>query len=218
VNAREILPAGNRARGRIGAALVIVLLAGCGAGTADWIQQLKSPEVIVRRASAEQLSDVAATSPDVISALRGAIDDGDPEVRRWACRGLGRHQAAEAIPQLESRLKDPAKPVRRAAAFSLQRLAPESTGYQQEFLAGIREGDGGLIVMIKGFEPPASWAVPVLVDLTKDKRPGIRRLAIEALAEIAPAMEGPRKAFEAARRDSDDRVREAAAKALERKS
>ena len=72
--------------------------------------------------------------------------------------------------------------------------------------------------MIKGFEPPASWAIPVLLDLTKDKRPGIRRLAIEALAEIAPAMEQPRKAFEAAKRDPDDRVRDAAAKALERKS
>jgi HEAT repeat protein len=203
---------------RGGAMVLIGLLASCAPGPADWLQQLKSQDVNERRASAERLADAAPTSPEVIAALTEATDDSDPEVRRWACRGLGRHQAKDAVPKLETRLKDPAKAVRRASAFSLQLLAPESTGYQQEFIAGMREGDGGLLVMIKGFEPPASWAIPVLLDLMKDKRPGIRRLAIEALTAIAPAMEAPRKAFEAARRDPDDRVREAAAKALERKS
>ena len=218
MNARWTVIPGGRASARGGTIALIAFLAGCGSGPADWIQDLKSQDVTVRRASAEQLADDAATSPEVVAALTGATDDDDPEVRRLACRGLGRHQATGAVPKLEARLKDPAKPVRRASAFSLQLLAPESTGYQQEFIAGMREGDGGLLVMIKGFEPPASWAIPVLLDLMKDKRAGIRRLAIEALAEIAPAMEGPRKAFEAARRDPDDRVRDAASKALERKS
>jgi len=210
--------AGARTGRCVHVAVLTVVLAGCAPGPADWIQELKSQDVTVRRASAERLAEAAPTSPEVVAALGEATADDDSEVRRLACRGLGRHRASGAVPKLEERLKDSAKAVRRASAFSLQLLAPDSTGYQQEFIAGMREGDGGLLVMIKGFEPPASWAIPVLLELMKDRRPGIRRLAIEALAEIAPAMEAPRKAFEAARRDPDDRVREAASKALERKS
>ncbi|HVJ68660.1 MAG TPA: HEAT repeat domain-containing protein, partial [Caulifigura sp.] len=101
--------------------------------------------------------------------------------------------------------------------FSLQALAPETTPFRDELLSGMKSGDGGLLVAIRGFEPPASWAVPTLLELIKDKRPGIRRLAIEALGDIAPAMEASRKAIEAARRDPDDRVREAADKVLDRK-
>jgi HEAT repeat protein len=207
----------RRCRHRVTAAVLLFgVLAGCGPGPADWIQLLESEDVSERRTAAERLAEAAPASPEVAGALLAATDDSDAEVRRWACRGLGRHHATDSIPSLEARLKDPAKAVRRAAALSLQLLAPESTGYQRELIAGMKEGDGGLLVLIKGFEPPASWAIPVLLELTGDRRPGIRRLAIEALAEIAPAMEAPRKAFEIARRDPDDRVRQAAAKALER--
>ncbi len=82
---------------------------------------------------------------------------------------------------------------------------------------GCAPGDGGILVAIRGFEPPPDWAIPALIDLMKDRRPGIRRLAVESLGEIAPAMEASRKALESARRDADDRVREAAIKILERR-
>ncbi|QDT55588.1 HEAT repeat protein [Caulifigura coniformis] len=199
------------------AGLLICLLSGCGPGPGDWISQVKSSDVTVRRAAAERLAQAAPTSADTVTALTEAVADADPEVRRWACRGLGRHGARQAVTPLEQRLSDPAVAVRRAAAFSLQLVAPESLAFREELLAGMREGDGGLLVAIRGFEPPASWAVPVLLDLTRDRRPGIRRLAIEALGEIAPAMEAPRKAMEAARRDPDDRVREAAKLILNRR-
>jgi HEAT repeat protein len=193
---------------------ILLCLGGCSPGPADWLADLKSTDVPTRRSAAEKLAEKAPTSPEVVAALTQATDDSDPEVRRWSCRGLGRHNAAASVKQLESKLRDPATAVRRAAAFSLQTLAPESTGYREEFIAGMRMGDGGLLVAIKGFEPPATWSVPVLLELMKDRRPGIRRLAVEAIGEIAPAMVEPRKALEAARRDPDDRVREAAAKAL----
>jgi len=197
--------------------LLTGLLAGCSPGPADWLTQMKSTDVTIRRAAAERLAEASPTSIEVVAALTEAAADADPEVRRWACRGLGRHGARQAVTQLEQRLSDPAVAVRRAAAFSLQLLAPESLAFREELLAGMREGDGGLLVAIRGFEPPASWAVPVLLNLTKDRRPGIRRLAIETLGEIAPAMEAPRKAMEAARRDPDDRVRETATRILDRK-
>lgn len=200
------------------ALLLAGLLAGCsGPGPADWLEQLQSSDAEVRRGAAQRLAEAAPTTPEVVRALHKATDDADPEVRRWSCRGLGRHEARGSVDQLETKLKDPSTSVRRAAAFSLQTLAPDSIAYRQEFISGMRSGDGGLLVMIRGFEPPASWAIPVLLDLTKDRRPGIRRLAIETLGEIAPAMEAPRKAFEAAKRDPDHRVREAAAKVLDRK-
>ena len=203
---------------RTGIALLAMWLTGCGGpGAADWLAQLESSNPEVRRDAAERLAEAAPTTPDVVAALKKATDDADAEVRRWACRGLGRHAATDSVSQLETKLKDPATPVRRAAAFSLQSLAPESTDYREEFLSGMRSGDGGLLVAVRGFEPPASWATPVLLELTKDKRAGIRRLAIEALGDIAPAMEAPRKAFDAARRDPDDRVREAAEKILNRR-
>src|SRR5436190_4553630 len=86
------------------AMVLVAILSGCSPGAADWINDLKSTDVAVRRASAELLADTAPTTPEVVTALTGAIDDHDPEVRRWACRGLGRHQATEAVAKLEGRL------------------------------------------------------------------------------------------------------------------
>lgn len=196
-------------------AAVIFTLTGCGGpGTAEWLDALKSSDPVTRRVAAEKLAEQAPTSPEIVAALALATDDADPEVRRWSCRGLGRHQATTSVRQLEAKLKDPSTPVRRAAAFSLLALAPDSTGYRDEFIAAMRAGDGGILVAIRTFEPPASWATPVLLDLMKDRRPGIRRLAVESIGAIAPAMEASRKALEVAAKDPDDRVREAAAKVL----
>ncbi len=207
-------------RERLLAALVIVLgvVAGCGGpGVADWLEQLGSTDAASRRQAAERLAEEAPKTPEVVAALEKATDDADPEVRRWGCRGLGRHKAKASLSQLEAKLKDPSPAVRRAAAFSLQLLAPDSTAYREELISGMKAGDGGILVAIRGFEPPPAWAIPVLIELTRDRRPGIRRLAVESLGEIAPAMEASRKALEPLRRDPDDRVREAAAKVLDRR-
>jgi HEAT repeat protein len=114
-------------------------------------------------------------------------------------------------------LRDPDTGVRRAAAFALQQLAPETEAYRDELIAALRAGDGGVIVALPKLTPRPDWALEPLRELLKDRRPGTRRLAIEALAELKFDDPTLRPTLERlAQSDRDDRVREAAREALSR--
>lgn len=180
--------------------------------------QLSSPDVEVRRQAVLLLFERHPDRPEVVVALTDASDDPDAEVRRWACRTLGElgRAAATSVKALEIRLQDPETAVRRAAAFALQKLAPESTAYRSELLDGLRAGDGGIIVALGTLEPRPTWAVPALVERLGDRRPGLRRLAAETLGQLGDGSAAVRQALARAQRDSDDRVRGAAAEALAR--
>jgi HEAT repeat protein len=82
--------------------------------------------------------------------------------------------------------------------------------------ATMQAGEGGTIVAVGGLGPQAEWAAPTLTKLLQDKRPGVRRLAAEALGKIGPQGDAT-AALEQATRDADDQVRAAAEAALGRK-
>jgi HEAT repeat protein len=195
-------------------------LAGCGGDVvAIALQDLRSADVAVRRRAVQTLFEARPADPMVVTALADALSDADGEVRRAAARTLGvlGTPARDVIPRLEQTLRDSDTGVRRAAAFALQQLAPESEAYRQELIAAMRAGDGGVIVALPKLSPRPDWALEPLRELLKDRRPGTRRLAIEALAELRFDDPTLRPALQRlAESDRDDRVREAAREALSR--
>jgi HEAT repeat protein len=198
-------------------AFVIATLAGCGPGQVDrLLGELQSPDTATRRRAAQMLIELKPADSRVAAALTKATSDADLEVRRWSCRGLGELGTTSAQSALEGRLKDPEVSVRRAAAFALQQIAPDSTAYREEILAAMRTGDGGVIVALSRMQPPPLWATATLVELLKDRRPGLRRLAAESLGELRPDDPSAATALQKATGDADDRVREAASAALAR--
>lgn len=200
--------------------LVSTLITGCGGGRIhEALNNLTSTDVKLRRQAAQALFELQPPQEPVVTALTQAVTDGDAEVRRWVCRTLGElgEIATPAVPALEGALKDSETAVRRSAAFALQKLAPDTKAYRLELSDAMLDGDGGVIVALPKLSPKPDWAIPSLVKLLKDRRPGSRRLAAEALGEIGIPSPEVQPALEtAAAKDADDRVRESAAQALQK--
>jgi HEAT repeat protein len=177
----------------------------------------EADDVLVRRAAARALGELGSEATSAVSALEEALADDDREVCRLACYALGEvgPQAKAALPALTKSLQDEEFSMRLAAAFAIQKINPDSEAYVSELTRAMRMGEGGTIVSVGQLGPSATWAVPTLIELLKDHRPGIRRLAAEALGQIAVNAEGVESALRGALRDQDDRVRQAAQKALE---
>lgn len=97
--------------------------------------------------------------PEAAEALRGLLADGDPWVRGWAARALGRVGQRGDLAKLRPLLEDPEPgPIIRALNAARQLIA-------------------------NGVEaPPPDWK-PQLLELFTDPRPGVRLTAIETSAE-----------------------------------
>ena len=180
-------------------------------------QQLKSADVEARRTAARALGEMGNEAETAIPLLGDAVGDEDAEVRRLASYALGGMgpAARPALPALNKALEDQELSVRLSAAFAVQKIAPETETHVPVLVHAMQMGEGGVIVSVGDMGEKAAWAVPTLVSLLKDRRPGIRRLAAEALGRIGPAESAAEAALRAAARDGDDRVREAAQQALE---
>ncbi|MCH7686005.1 MAG: HEAT repeat domain-containing protein [Planctomycetes bacterium] len=200
--------------------LVICISAiGCSPDrTPQLILQLKDEDVEVRRAAAKALGELGRENPQsVVSPLSEAVTDKDREVRRLACFALGEMGpvADSAIPALIHALKDRELSVRLSAAFAIYKINPENKAYVPELLNTMRQGEGGTIVSVGKMGSNAGWAVPTLINLLKDSRPGIRRLAAEALGRIRSVTDRTESALKKALNDPDDRVGEAARESLQ---
>jgi HEAT repeat protein len=122
----------NRAAFSLVALLVMGLLltaSGCGLRSADeWLAQLNDPDVVKRREAIRELAERRPNPRRSIPALAAALHDPSSFVRHDAAWALGKFgpQGRAALPALgESVMRDPARPVREAAASSLKRIDPE---------------------------------------------------------------------------------------------
>ena len=108
---------------------LIVFIAGCGApSTDDWVQQLKSPEVVKRREAIRELGSRTAEAPTIVPALAEALRDESGYVRHDAAVTLGKFgaEAQAAVPALRESLKDREASVRKAAAAALKKIDPQT--------------------------------------------------------------------------------------------
>ena len=185
--------------------------------TPQLILQLQDEAVEVRRAAAKALGELGRkTKKSAVSPLSEAVTDKDRVVRRLACFALGEMGpvADSAIPFLIHALTDRELSVRLSSAFAICKINPENKDYVPELLNAMRKGEGGTIVAVGKMGPNAGWAVPMLINLLKDSRPGIRRLAAEALGRIGSSTDSTEAALKKAVNDPDDRVGETARESL----
>ena len=189
--------------------LCTACLCGCGNNQVDQlIQDLSSNDDAIRRSSIAKLAKIEEFPPPVFLAIQSATQDQDREVRRIAYTALGSMPDSDQSVRLETGLQDPELSVRMAVAYSLLKQNPEHPGAILVLEQAMKMGDGGVIVAI-GREK-YDWAVPTLIDLLRDRRPGTRRLAAESLGKIGQAAKPALSALKRAKKDRDDRVRAAA--------
>ena len=198
-------------------ALLIMAASGCGETdpVPELIVQLTEAKNDGRIAAADALRELGPAASAAVPALSDCLQRPHPGVRQAAVRALG-EIAAPGDPvqsMLAVALEDPELSVRMAAAWSLHKLDPSGRLYVPVLIDAMRAGEGGTIVAVGKLGPQAEWARPTLSGLLRNRRPGVRRLAAEALARIGPD-EDARAALQRATQDPDDRVRAAATAAL----
>jgi HEAT repeat protein len=203
---------------RMLALLLPAVASGCSNAdpVAERIAQLADSNHEVRIAAADALRDLGPAAAAAVPQLRKTLADRHPTLRQASARALGEigDKSASVISALRESLQDSELSVQLAAAWSLHQLDPEGKHYIPILKSTMQSGEGGTIVAVGNLGPKADWAVPTLTTLLNDRRPGVRRLAAEALAKIGPDTAAKTALQQHAQRDPDDRVREAAAAAL----
>jgi len=109
---------------------------------ADLARELASPDVVVRRAAAYELSRCAAEAGDAAPALAVAIRDEDEYVRKTAVWTLHRclSSAPDAVPDVIAALSDKRVEVRRLAAGLLYRV-PDATAIVGDIVKALGDAD-----------------------------------------------------------------------------
>ena len=107
---------------------LVLLAAGCGRSTGDWIRQLKDTDVVKRREAVRQLGSMFSEAQLVVPALCEALSDENGYVRHDAALALGKFgpDARLAVPVLLAARQDRESSVRKAASTSLKRIDPEA--------------------------------------------------------------------------------------------
>jgi len=203
---------------RFAVPVMLACMAGCTGSdpVAEQIARLADPNHDVRIAAADALREIGAPAAAAVPELQKALVDRHPTLRQAAARALGQigDKSASVISALRQSLQDSELAVQLAAAWSLHKLDPDGKHYIPVLKRTMESGEGGTIVAVGNLGPGADWAVPTLTKLLGHHRPGVRRLAAEALAKIGPDAAARAALEQRAARDADDRVREAASAAL----
>jgi HEAT repeat protein len=106
---------------------LLLLLAGCGRTTSEWIDQLHAGDSSQRLHAVHALQERRGDTQQVVAALTAALKDEDAFVRRDAARALGKFgpDAAEAAPLLTAAAhRDHNAHVRKAAADAVKQIDP----------------------------------------------------------------------------------------------
>ncbi len=205
------------------------------------LEALKDPEVMVRRAAAQSLTnlDDIRTVPGLIEALRdtdkevrtsaaqglgnlhderaidgliGLLKDADPEVRAAAVEALGELHSQKAIPGLSTAMRDDNKDVRRSAIEALNNM--EAPVPVAALIAALKDSDAEVRqAAANGLgRSEDKSAVRPLMAVLNDPVADVRQAAADALGSLQDPQAAD--ALAALLRDSNADVREAAAGSL----
>jgi HEAT repeat protein len=177
---------------------------GSERATETLIEALKDKDVDVRVAAANalgQIGDERATEP-----LIAALKDQDGNLRLSAADALGQIGDDRAIQPLIDLLNDQNHSARESAANNLEKLGWQADGGQTEAIKWIAKQQWNMCVEI------GVPAVEPLIEVLKDKNPGVRKSVVDALGQIADSsvVEPLISAF----RDKSRTVRRSAVDAL----
>ena len=163
---------------------------------------------------------------EAIGSLNAALRDPEPDVRTSAVHTMVRfgHQPGggpAVAPALLAALKDPDPGVRKAAAGAFRSMQEAPRGAIAALVEALRdpiaEVRAEAAFALMGFHsPPPREAVPALsAAFTQDQDRQVRINAARALGAMGPVARDAVPALRAGLRDGDERVREAAAEALQ---
>ena len=155
---------------------------------------LLTGDVLLRTEAAKLLADIRRGSPEVLTALRAALDDTEPLVRIHAAKALWRIEgkAAAVLPELCEGLKDPDVFVRLEAVTVLGELGAAALPCIPEIVLlwedpEVRIHDAAILAFYR-FVPDA---VPALISLLDHPNPGVSAKATELLGSFGPGAIEP---------------------------
>ena len=191
---------------------------------------LTDRHVDVRIAASEALyerlvmdrSPVVARLVPSLAELTRCLDDADPRVRLqlvlvFAQLELER-EAGAAVPALVARLRDPAAPVRAAAARLLGKREAPAAQAAQALVELLRDPDHSVRCAALGALPAAighaTVPVPTVIEALTDEDPEMRAAAARVLGNLGAEASSAVPALRRALTDSEPGVRASAALAL----
>jgi HEAT repeat protein len=190
-----------------------------GPGTYSEFERLLSSSSVERsRALAAELSGVEAWEARVLSGLRGAFDDPEPEVADAALGGVSAAGREEDAGLIAGFLEHPAALLREAAASGLGRMGPAGKKAIEAAArsASARTRSLAAVAASQTFDPAVLDSLRLFLD---DADAGVRRTALDALLSVQAPMRARRASLKAAVEarlgDPDPNVRAAASRALD---
>jgi len=191
--------------------LVLVGFCGCGGVDVDTqIKRLKAKDPVARISAAFELGE--SKSKKAVMPLVSALSDSDIRVRKRSAEALGKIGDGRSAKALAKCLSDKDIPLRNLCRQALVKIGAPAVPYLIQLLRSdnqrLREEAGKMLVSI------GAPSVKPLIALLEDENPEIKAKAATLLGEIGfiAAHDPLKKALE----DPDERVRQAAAQALDK--
>jgi HEAT repeat protein len=173
---------------------------------------------------AQILGRIGPPAAPATAELAKLVGDEDPNVSIEAAHALANigPGAKGGVPALAAALENPQSQARHAAAFALGNIGKDASAGVPALVKVIKGNDDSLsllcawaIVQIQGATPrTAAEVVPELVIGLESPLPPSRRMAAETLGALGKSAKTAAPQLQRAAKDEDERVREAATKAL----
>jgi HEAT repeat protein len=197
--------------------LICCLQLGCARDPAsDLISRLNDANVAVRRDAARAIRDQPNADERIVAALTKSVTDSDVDVQCLSIEALAKLGQSDKsmVLRLKPALADTEKRVRLEAASAIAKIDPGDVSPRPVLIGAMREGEGRTLLAIGTMGADAAWAVPTLIGLLSHATPQVRALAARTLGRIGPPAKEAKSALEAARRDPNAAVQNAAKDAL----
>jgi HEAT repeat protein len=155
-----------------------------GRPAADWRDDLRNPQPIVRQAALEALSQFVEPTSVTVSVITPLISDPDIAVRRTAIRAIGRsgHLARAAAPALWTAWRDDDALVSADAGIALVRIDGKHIRTLRDALQNdVPRDRARAAAALANAGPSARFAIHPLRDLLADHDPRVRGAALAAL-------------------------------------